>query len=105
VQVVYLKKAFNQSGLTKKKMKELVIRSLYVEMLGLDASFAYIRGVELCASTSITQKRVGYLAGIVSLQPVIFIWFNFARLRLQLLCAFLRPTNFDLCSSIKSNEI
>jgi AP-4 complex subunit epsilon-1 len=75
--VVYLKKAFNQSGLTKKKMKELVIRSLYVEMLGLDASFAYIRGVELCASTSITQKRVGYLAGIVFLQSVIISWFNF----------------------------
>jgi hypothetical protein len=44
-------------------MKELVVRSLYVEMLGQDASFAYIRAVELCASTSITQKRVGYLAG------------------------------------------
>ncbi len=44
-------------------MKELVIRSLYVEMLGQDASFAYIRAVELCASTAITQKKVGYLAG------------------------------------------
>ena len=31
-------------------------------MLGQDASFAYIRAVELCASTNIFQKRVGFLA-------------------------------------------
>ena len=63
LQVLYLKKAIPQTGLTKKKMKELVVRSLYVEMLGQDASFAYIKAVELCASTSIMQKRAGYLAG------------------------------------------
>jgi AP-4 complex subunit epsilon-1 len=50
-------------------MKELIIRSLYVEMLGLDASFAYIRAVELCASTSISQKKVGYLAASLFLSP------------------------------------
>lgn len=69
LQIIHLKKAFQQSGLTKKKMKELVIRSLYVEMLGQDASFAYIRGVELCASTAITQKKVGYLAASLCLSP------------------------------------
>jgi AP-4 complex subunit epsilon-1 len=63
MQVLFLKKAIPQTGLTKKKMKELVVRSLYVEMLGQDASFAYIKAVELCASTSIMQKRAGYLAG------------------------------------------
>jgi len=68
-EIIHLKKAFNQSGLTKKKMKELVIRSLYVEMLGQDASFAYIRAVELCASTAITQKKVGYLAASLCLSP------------------------------------
>ncbi len=41
----------------------MVVRSIYVEMLGQDASFAYIKAVELCASTSISQKKVGYLAG------------------------------------------
>jgi len=45
-------------------MKELVIRMIYVEMLGQDASFAYIKAVELCAATSISQKRAGYLAGL-----------------------------------------
>lgn len=37
-------------------------RAIYIEMLGQDASFAYIRAVELCASTNIFQKRVGFLA-------------------------------------------
>lgn len=32
-------------------------------MLGQDASFAYIKAVELCAATGISQKKAGYLAG------------------------------------------
>lgn len=50
-------------------MKELVIRAMYVEMLGQDASFAYIKAVELCASTSIMQKRAGYLSAAQFLSP------------------------------------
>lgn len=38
-------------------------------MLGQDASFAYIKAVELCASTSIIQKRVGYLMAYLCLSP------------------------------------
>lgn len=38
-------------------------------MLGQDASFAYIKAVELCASTNIIQKRVGYLASALCLSP------------------------------------
>ena len=53
----------------KKKTKELVVRAIYVEMLGQEASFAYIKAVELCASTNITQKRVGYLAASLCLAP------------------------------------
>ncbi len=52
-----------EPGVPKKKQKEMVVRSMYVEMLGQDASFAYLKAVELCASTNISQKRVGYLAG------------------------------------------
>lgn len=62
-EVQYLKKVCPQPSKDKKKMKELVIRMIYVEMLGQDASFAYIKAVELCAATSISQKRAGYLAG------------------------------------------
>ena len=68
-EVVYLKKAIPQYVTNKKKTKELVVRALYVEMLGQDASFAYIKAVELCASTNIIQKRVGYLAASLCLSP------------------------------------
>ena len=61
-EVAFLKKKIVEPGIAKKKMKELVTRAMYVEMLGLDASFAYIRAVELCASTNIHQKRAGFLA-------------------------------------------
>jgi AP-4 complex subunit epsilon-1 len=50
-------------------MKELIVRMIYVEMLGQDASFAYIKAVEMCASSSIAQKRVGYLASSLCLSP------------------------------------
>ncbi len=50
-------------------MKELVLRSLYVEMLGHQAPFAYIKAVELCASTNIIHKRIGYLTSCICLSP------------------------------------
>ena len=65
-----LKKALNspasadksQGGSSKKKAKEFLIRLMYVEMLGHDGSFGYIKAVELAAAQSIVHKRVGYLA-------------------------------------------
>jgi AP-4 complex subunit epsilon-1 len=68
-ELIFLKKKIAEPGVNKKKMKELVIRSMYVEMLGQDASFSYIRAVELCASTNIHQKRSGYLAASLFLSP------------------------------------
>jgi AP-4 complex subunit epsilon-1 len=54
-----------------KKLKELLIRSIYVEMLGHDAStFAYIHGVNLCSyNKSLVSKRVGYLVSCLFLDP------------------------------------
>lgn len=68
-EIVYLKKKISEAGIHKKKLKEFVVRALYVEMLGQDASFAYIKAVELCASNAISQKRVGYLAASLCLSP------------------------------------
>jgi len=68
-EVMFLKKVCPLPNKDKKKMKELVVRMIYVEMLGQDASFAYIKAVELCASTSIAQKKTGYLAAALCLSP------------------------------------
>ncbi|RHY08872.1 hypothetical protein DYB37_000512, partial [Aphanomyces astaci] len=53
----------------KKKQKEFLIRLMYVEMLGHDASFGYIKAVEMTASTNLIQKRVGYLTCSLTLSP------------------------------------
>ncbi|TMW60681.1 hypothetical protein Poli38472_000723 [Pythium oligandrum] len=52
-----------------KKKKEFLIRLMYVEMLGHDASFGYIKAVEMTASTNLMQKRVGYLTCSLVLSP------------------------------------
>lgn len=68
-EVAYLKKVFASNSASKKKQKELVIRSLYVEMLGQDGSFAYLKVVELCASSNLIFKKAGYLAASLTLNP------------------------------------
>lgn len=59
----------NQLNANKKKAKEFLVRLLYVEMLGHDASFGYIKAVELAASSSIIHKRTGYLLCSACLSP------------------------------------
>lgn len=53
----------------RKRQKEFIIRIMYVEMLGHDASFGYIKAIELVASTNLLQKRVGYLCCSLVLSP------------------------------------
>jgi AP-4 complex subunit epsilon-1 len=57
-----LKHKFNERNLSEKKMKELLIRAIYVEMLGHDASFSHIYAVNLTQSKNLMVKRIGYLA-------------------------------------------
>ena len=45
----------------QKKMKEFLVRLLYVEMLGHDGSFGYIYAVNLTSSRVLLEKRTGYL--------------------------------------------
>lgn len=59
----------SSSSQTNKKKKEFLIRLLYVEMLGHDAAFGYIKAVEMTASTNLLQKRVGYLTCSLVLSP------------------------------------
>ena len=57
-----MKVKFTERNLSEKKMKELLIRAIYVEMLGHDASFSHIYAVNLTQSKSLLVKRIGYLA-------------------------------------------
>jgi AP-4 complex subunit epsilon-1 len=54
---------------SKKQAKEFLVRMLYVEMLGSDASFGYIKAVEMAASSSLYHKRTGYLVCGACLSP------------------------------------
>ena len=64
-EIEVLKNMLSKRGIAPRRMKELLIRMIYVEMLGHDASFAYIHAVNLAACRTALEKRVGYL--VVSL--------------------------------------
>eukprot|EP00347_Sterkiella_histriomuscorum_P013326 403365145 len=57
-----LKQKFLERNLGEKKMRELLIRAIYVEMLGHDASFSHIHAVNLTQSKNLLVKKIGYLA-------------------------------------------
>uniref|UniRef100_A0A3Q3BGL6 Adaptor related protein complex 4 subunit epsilon 1 n=1 Tax=Kryptolebias marmoratus TaxID=37003 RepID=A0A3Q3BGL6_KRYMA len=44
------------------QMKELMVRTIYCEMLGYQASFSYIHAIKLAQQGNVLEKRVGYLA-------------------------------------------
>ncbi|XP_076933880.1 AP-4 complex subunit epsilon-like [Bidens hawaiensis] len=57
-----LKRRVNDPDIPKRKMKEYIIRLVYIEMLGHDASFGYIHAVKMTHDDSLLVKRTGYLA-------------------------------------------
>ncbi|KAK2647778.1 hypothetical protein Ddye_015267 [Dipteronia dyeriana] len=57
-----LKRRISEPDTPKRKMKEYIIRLVYVEMLGHDASFGYIHAVKMTHDDSLSLKRTGYLA-------------------------------------------
>ncbi|KAM7261884.1 hypothetical protein ACFE04_020961 [Oxalis oulophora] len=57
-----LKRRIIEPDIPKRKMKEYIIRLLYIEMLGHDASFGYIHAVKMTHDDTLFLKRTGYLA-------------------------------------------
>lgn len=64
-----LKSKINDKNVTPKKMKEYLIRAIYIEMLGHDASFSYIHAVNLSRDKNLSIKRIGYLASSLFFGP------------------------------------
>ena len=56
-----LKRRISEPDIPKRKMKEYIIRLVYVEMLGHDTSFGYIHAIKMKHDDSHLLKRNGYL--------------------------------------------
>ncbi|KAL0222904.1 hypothetical protein P9112_002294 [Eukaryota sp. TZLM1-RC] len=68
-EVLALKKVMTSSDMNLKKTSEMVLRVIYAEMLGYDASFGYIHAVNLTQAEQLIPKRIGYLACSLCLHP------------------------------------
>ncbi|PWZ30268.1 AP-4 complex subunit epsilon [Zea mays] len=58
----HLKRRLADPDVPRRKMKELLLRLVYAEMLGHDASFGHIHAVKMTHDESLPLKRTGYLA-------------------------------------------
>ncbi|XP_070546888.1 AP-4 complex subunit epsilon-1-like [Ptychodera flava] len=57
-----LKQRLAHPDISKKQMREYLVRLIYCEMLGQDASFGYIHALKFAQQGTLLDKRVGYLA-------------------------------------------
>lgn len=57
-----IKEQVSSPNTTMRQMKELMVRTIYCEMLGYEASFCYIHAIKLAQQGTVLEKRVGYLA-------------------------------------------
>nr|XP_056721850.1 AP-4 complex subunit epsilon-1 [Euleptes europaea] len=57
-----LKATVSAPSTTLRLMKECMVRLIYCEMLGYEASFGYIHAIKLAQQGNLFEKRVGYLA-------------------------------------------
>mmetsp|Transcript_39227 Transcript_39227/g.122738 ORF Transcript_39227/g.122738 Transcript_39227/m.122738 type:complete len:1048 (-) Transcript_39227:67-3210(-) len=98
-EVKVLKARISDPNNVRKKLKEFIVRLLYVEMLGHDASFGYIKAVELTASPNVIHKKVGYLACSLCLSPT----HEFRFMLINQLQRDLHSTNFlEVCAALSA---
>ncbi|XP_063305111.1 AP-4 complex subunit epsilon-1 [Pelobates fuscus] len=57
-----LKITVSSPNTSLRQMKECMVRLIYCEMLGYEASFGYIHAIKLAQQGNLLEKRVGYLA-------------------------------------------
>lgn len=61
-----LKPRLKDAKLDKRQLKEILVRLLYVEMLGHDASWGHVRALQACSDTSLLTKKVRPLCFLLS---------------------------------------
>ncbi|KAM9808274.1 AP-4 complex subunit epsilon-1 [Neosynchiropus ocellatus] len=60
-ELLSLKDQVSSPYTSMRQMKELMVRAIYCEMLGYEASFCYIHAIKLAQQGTGLEKRVGYL--------------------------------------------
>ena len=58
-EVEILKPRLKDPKMDKRWLKELLVRLIYVEMLGQDASWAHVKALQACSETNLITKKVG----------------------------------------------
>ena len=57
-EVETLKPRLKDPRLDKRFLKELMIRLIYIEMLGHDASWGHVKALQACSETNLITKKV-----------------------------------------------
>ena len=69
-EVELLKPRLKDPKMDKRWLKELLVRVIYVEMLGQDASWAHVKALQACSETNLITKKVGFSLATVSLSKM-----------------------------------
>lgn len=67
----------------QRQMKELMVRAIYCEMLGYEASFSYIHAIKLAQQGGALEKRVGVLL-LNSVEEILYLQHFYHKLLKQL---------------------
>lgn len=59
-EVELLKPRLKDAKADKRYLKELVVRLMYVEMLGHDASWGHVKALQACSDTNLLTKKVRF---------------------------------------------
>jgi AP-4 complex subunit epsilon-1 len=66
-EIAILKERFADKDMSTKRFREFIVRLIYVDMLGQDASFGLVKAINLTQQKGVHDKRTGYLASCLLL--------------------------------------